>query len=214
MKDCLQADRDKAVKHFNPSFPPTSDSSLSKASSLFAAFAFQKRTKGDPPAAGEHPTEVHPFSCVLCQIPRHIALAVDGTPSSAARWASAASWDRGMASLRCAGKQADVAAAGGATEKRGLPGATHTAEQSAKRVRVEPPQDSDAMLASSATQQQQPITSSTGALADSDGAVDASDQQADAGQTVIQALPAPVPAPLYKRPKPRARPAAASTGQG
>ena len=69
------------------------------------------------------------------------------------------------------------------------------------------------MLASSAPSQQ-PIHSSVGALADSDGAGVVSDQQAGAEQDATQALPAPVAAPLYKRPKPRARPAAASTGQG
>ena len=52
MMDWLQADRVKAVKHFNPRFPSTSDGSLSKASSLFAAFAFQKRSEGDVPAVG------------------------------------------------------------------------------------------------------------------------------------------------------------------
>ena len=105
-----------------------------------------------------------------------------------------------------------MAAAGGATGKRGPSGAIPAAEQNAKRVRAESQQDNDTMLASSAAQQQ-PIPSIAGAVADSDGAVDVSDQQAGAGQDAIQELPAPVPAPLYKRPKPRARPAAASTGQ-
>ena len=110
-------------------------------------------------------------------------------------------------------KQADVAAAGGASGKRGLPGATPTAEESAKRVRAASQQMSDTRMASSATQRQ-PAHSSAGAFADSDGAGDVGDQPAGAGQDAIQMLPAPVPAPLYKRPKPRARPAAASTGQG
>lgn len=59
--ECLQADRNKAVKHFNPKFPSTSDGSLSKASSLFAAFAFQKGSEGDVPAAGGQSMEVHPY---------------------------------------------------------------------------------------------------------------------------------------------------------
>ena len=57
MRECLQADSNKAVKHFNPRFPSTSDSSLSKASSLFAAFAFQKRSEGNVP--GMQPMKVH-----------------------------------------------------------------------------------------------------------------------------------------------------------
>ena len=38
----MQADAAKPIKHFHPRFPPDSDPSLSKASALFAAFAFQK----------------------------------------------------------------------------------------------------------------------------------------------------------------------------
>lgn len=106
-----------------------------------------------------------------------------------------------------------MAVTGGAAGKRGLQGTTPTVDQSAKRARAESQQDSDAMLASPAAQQQ-PIHSSAGALADIDGAGTVSDQQAGAEQDAIQALPALVAAPLYKRPKPRARPAAASTGQG
>ena len=97
---CLQADRHQAVKHFKPRFPSTSDSSLSKASSLFAAFAFQKRSEGDVPAAGVRPMKVHSvfISPVLCQIPEHEPLAVGRKVSFAA------SWDLIVDFLHCAGK--------------------------------------------------------------------------------------------------------------
>ena len=55
---CMQADLHKPIKHFRPRFPPTADPSLSKASALFAAFAFQKRAAAPqaPPRSsnGQH----------------------------------------------------------------------------------------------------------------------------------------------------------------
>lgn len=47
-----QADRGKLLKHFRPDFPAKSDPSLATASSLFAAFVFQKSaTPRAPPCA-------------------------------------------------------------------------------------------------------------------------------------------------------------------
>jgi hypothetical protein len=51
----VQADVDKPIKHFHPRFPPEADPSLSLASAIFAAFAFQKGPAERPASAAEHP---------------------------------------------------------------------------------------------------------------------------------------------------------------
>ena len=62
------------MKHFRPRFPGTSDSSLSKASSLFAAFAFQKGSVDKQPPAGGTPdalTQSLLSQCIFCIMAVH-----------------------------------------------------------------------------------------------------------------------------------------------
>ncbi len=49
----VQADANKPIKHFHPRFPSESDPSLTLASALFAAFAFQKTPDRKDAVAGK-----------------------------------------------------------------------------------------------------------------------------------------------------------------
>ncbi|KAK9822447.1 hypothetical protein WJX81_000844 [Elliptochloris bilobata] len=55
-----EADRGKLLKHFQPKFPPTCDASLAQASSLFAAFAFQKGAAPGAPTSAQLPEDMRP----------------------------------------------------------------------------------------------------------------------------------------------------------
>jgi hypothetical protein len=68
----MQADLHKPIKHFRPRFPPASDPSLSKASELFAAFAFRKTAATQPPAAASKGAHAAPGALlIVCSVAAH-----------------------------------------------------------------------------------------------------------------------------------------------
>lgn len=103
--------------------------------------------------------------------------------------------------------------AGPALAKGDLPSGALPASRDSKRPRREPQQDNIA-VASAAPGRQDGAQASNGTAASKEGAESPAAEPAEAAQAQAETEAPPAPAPLYKRPKLRARPGNAEAGKG